>query len=46
LLTELRRFCPQKKDEALERLFAKVRALPPERQALAIDALANICDQR
>jgi hypothetical protein len=45
LLTELRKFCPASTDETLERLFAKVRALPSERKALAIDALAKICDQ-
>ena len=44
LLAELRRFCPPKTDETLERLFAKARALPPERKALVIDALTKICD--
>jgi hypothetical protein len=45
LLTELRRLCPQKTDETLERLFSKVRALPSKRKALVIDALTKICDQ-
>jgi hypothetical protein len=44
MLTELRRFCPPNTDEILERLFARIRALPPERKILAIDALTKICE--
>jgi hypothetical protein len=44
MLTELRRFCPPNTDETLERLFARIRALPPERKTLAIDALTKICE--
>ena len=31
-------------DEKLERLFAKVRSLPPDRQKLAIEALSEITE--
>jgi len=44
MLTELRRFCPPNTDETLERLFARIRALSPERKTLAIDALTKICE--
>jgi hypothetical protein len=44
MLTELRRFCPPNTDETLERLFARIRALPPERKIPAIDALTKICE--
>lgn len=32
-------------DEKLDRLFAKVRTLPPERQELAVDALSEIAEE-
>jgi hypothetical protein len=45
MLTELRRFCPPNTDETLERLFARIRALPPARKTLAIGALTKICEE-
>jgi hypothetical protein len=44
MLAELRRFCPPKIDETLERLFAEIRTLPADRKALAIDTLRKLCE--
>jgi hypothetical protein len=43
MITELRRFCPPKTDETLERLFAQIRTLPSDRKAFAIDMLRKLC---
>jgi Homeodomain-like domain len=43
MVAELRRFCPPKTDETLERLFTQIRTLPTDRKAFAINMLRKLC---